>query len=243
MLEIQKFNYAKVYCDGCGKSVDSQFGTGILRDLDELIEYYLPECLGWHQIGRFDRAKWLCPECVKDPCHRKRKGKGRIEVRPLLLHGVRCDICGELAGSEVGESFWQDEYQALEEAIAEGFNELNGKHCCPDCWTDCRELDYSDGACENCKNASWCEGNIPNEKPIASSKCTRIVKDSVGEWHKCQFLSLEPHVKCTCLLPVGRKCPRVVDWKHERKDIVAANDRIIREFSEWTRCVEGEHVF
>ena len=243
MLELQKFNYAKVYCDGCGKCVDSQYGTDILHDLDELIECCLPDILGWEQQDKSDRAKWLCPECAKDASHRKHKGEGRIEVRPLLLYGVHCDVCGELAGSYVGESFWQDEFQALEEAIGEGFTELNGKHCCPDCWDECEKLDSSEDCCETCKNSKWCEGDLPNEKPNPSSRCESIVKDSQGEWHKCPWLKWEKGVKCECSLPEGEKCPRVVDWEHEKDDIAHSNEKISREVAEWTRCVEDNHVF
>ena len=243
MIELLKFNYAKIYCDGCGKSVDSQYDTDILHDLDELLELHLPDSLGWKQREEGDMTKWLCPECIKDASHRKREGKGRIEVRPLLLYGVRCDVCGELAGSYIGESFWRDEFQAFEEAIGDGFSELNGKHYCSDCWDECEKLDSSEDCCVTCKHSAWCEGDLPNEKPNPSSRCESIVKDSKGDWHHCPWLKWVQGVKCDCLIPEGEKCPRVVDWEHEKEDIECSNAKILREFSEWKRCVENDHAF
>ena len=243
MFEIQKFNYAKVFCDGCGKSVDSQFGTDILRDMDELFGYYLPCVLRWQKRDPADKTKWFCPDCVTDANHRKHEGKGRIEVRPILLHGVRCDLCGELAGQGIGESFFMDEGIAEEEAQDEGFADINGKHYCSDCWNECSELDDSDGDCAPCKNSAWCEGDLPNEKPEASSRCEYIIQNAEGNWIRCPWFSWEQGVKGACSLIDGERCPRVVNWIHEKEGVVRSNEKILREVAEWNRCVEGEYVF
>jgi len=48
------------------------------------------------------------------------------------FYGLKCDRCGELF--ENGEySFWADEDCAMENAFEEEWNELNGRHYCPNC--------------------------------------------------------------------------------------------------------------
>ena len=55
-------------------------------------------------------------------------------IEKEIMYGVRCNRCKECHESSEGYMFFSDECSAVEDALEDGWVELNGKHYCPSCY-------------------------------------------------------------------------------------------------------------
>lgn len=211
MQTLMQFDFCTIVCNGCGARIDSLVNGERLLEEDELEENI--EENGWTKDPS-NKDKWLCKSCTEYETHRKYPGEGRTIIEPEKLFGVRCDICGKIYDDrfDTGCTHWEDDYCAIEKARDDGWNEIDGKIYCEDCWY--YNEDVSDEEFEKT------EGDYAREKPLASDECSE----------KCPYFSKDTlHYHCS-LPRTGeevKKCPRLIEWEtKKRKEVEEKNHKI-----------------
>lgn len=59
-----------------------------------------------------------------------------------IFYGVKCDGCGSYLPYGDGDDFEESESQVISHAECAGWQIINGKHCCPECWEQiAKEMD------------------------------------------------------------------------------------------------------
>ena len=210
MKTVNKFCFATIVCDGCAGRVDSTIDDEFMYDYDDLTGWVLE----WHDWQHVKDDKWYCPACAKDPGHRTYPGEGReiVEVEPLF--GLKCDHCGrEWEDTTIGYAAFEDFGDAEVHANDDGWQEIEGKWYCPDCYQTCKAMsDESDGVenweevyCSKCKYKDDCNEIEPRDIPYPDhAECNRDCpyRDATAAFIRCKASA-------------GAKCPRVEEWKNE----------------------------
>lgn len=236
MEELRKFVFGTIVCNGCGRRIDSRNDDEWLHDLEELEDCYLDDW-GWVEQSE---DKWLCPDCVKDPNHRKNPGEGRIIAERDTLSGLRCDHCGKKFENSEGFSFWPDFSTTEEMARDEDWSEMGGKMLCPDCYKTCpamldeEEENYEEVYCRKCPHKNNCDEIVECEVPMVSNECKIAVRTEDGNGRvrheKCPYHQPNPFGG-KCNLPDGKKCPRLETWEKEKIEVEKKNKEIL----EWVK--------
>lgn len=230
MEELKKFEFGTIVCDGCGRRIDSHVDDEILHDIDALTEWVLED----YEWEKQPDAKWLCPDCAKDPKHRIHPGEGRTIIDRMSLSGLRCDLCGCQFENYEGFSCWADSSATEEKAREDDWIDIDGKMLCPDCWKTCaamedeEEENYEEVYCSKCSHQHDCNEAEVRNMPEASNNCTYAFKSEDGKWHRCpHFAEGIKNLKSECNLPEGEKCPRILQWEKDKPLVEQKNKEIV----------------
>lgn len=236
MEELRKFEFGTIVCDGCARRIDSNVNEEVLYDVEDLLGGEL-EYREWEEQSD---GKWYCPECAKDPKHRIHPGEGRIIVDRMTLSGLRCDCCGHEFENYEGFSCWEDFSDTEDKARDDGWNDVDGKMLCPDCWKTCAAIEdveednYEEVYCSKCPYKDDCNEIVPSDGPTPSDRCRYACRNGDGKWEKCPHLShLAEGIKTIhgCNLPKGEKCPHVLQWEKDKVEVERKN----REIEDWVK--------
>ena len=240
MEELHQFEFGTIVCDGCGCRFDSNFDDECIHSLGELLDDELDQ----HEWEEQPEDKWYCPECVQDPTHRKHPGEGRIIGERMTLSGIRCDHCGKKFVNLDGYSLWEDYSYAKEQARDGDWRELDGKMLCEDCYRDCLAvehedkdgIDFEEKFCSKCPHKDNCNETVGRDVPDANHDCEYAVRtmdedNQRVKYEKCPYYESNPPFRARCNLPEGERCPRIVAWEIERKEVEANNKEVL----EWVK--------
>lgn len=62
-----------------------------------------------------------------------------------IFYGIKCDRCGSYLPYGDGDDFEESESQVISHAECAGWQIINGKHCCLECWEQiAKEMDEVD---------------------------------------------------------------------------------------------------
>lgn len=226
MEVLNRFLYGTIVCNGCAKRIDSEYDDEFLHNVDELEDHLRDN--GWEEKD----GKFLCPECVKSPSHRRYPGEGRTIVEKSTTSALKCDLCGREFRDIEGFACWEDFDDTLEHARDLDWQEIGGKMLCPDCYCDCdaikdeKEEHWEEVYCAKCPYKEDCDQNVPRDKPAPSDECKYAVRTADRNWHKCLWLKESIPGGVRCELPEGKKCSRVEQFEKDRPVIEAKNAEI-----------------
>ena len=239
MEELHKLVFGTIVCDGCGCRIDSHCNDERIYDLAELLECEL-DYRGWIEISE---DKWYCPDCADNPSHRTHPGEGRVIAERDTLSGLRCDHCGRTFEDIDGFSMWVDFSLTKENARDGDWRQMGDKMLCPDCYGDCDVVKYEGNAqleekyCSKCPYEGDCNEEVELETPKASEECECAIRGHEDvRYSRCPFY--QSHIvfpKCT--IPAGEKCPRLVTWEMERKEVAKLNNEIL----EWSLNIKKKN--